>query len=124
MLSNKATGTRFERYMCDELSRQGWWVHFLAPGYNGAQPFDIIAIRGSSVLAVDCKTCKSRWFSYSRIEMNQRMAFDRLMAKTDKRKVKCGFYILHNDSVVFLPYEHVIEHEKHGGKAFDLEERK
>lgn len=123
MISNKTTGTRFEQYMCNELGRQGWWVHFLAPGYNGAQPFDIIAIRGSSVLAVDCKTCKNRWFPYSRIENNQRLAFDTLTAKTDSRKVKCGFYVLHDDKVIFIPYERVIEDEKRGRHGYDLEER-
>lgn len=121
--SNKRVGTRFERYMCDELSRQGWWVHFLSPNAAGAQPFDIIAIRGSHVLAVDCKTCKSKWFSYSRIETNQRLAFDMLMAKVDKRKVKCGFYILHDDKIIFLPYEHVLEQEARGKHGYNLEEK-
>lgn len=120
MQSNKKIGTGFEEYMCKELARQGWWAHFLAPSRGGAQPFDILAIRGSSVLAIDCKTCKSRWFSYSRIEDNQRLSFDTLMKKADKRKIKCGFMVLHEDRIVFIPYERVLEDEKHGRRSYDL----
>lgn len=121
--SNKRIGGDFEKYLCKELARQGWWAHFLSPGPGGAQPFDVLAIRGSSVMAIDCKTCKSRWFSYSRIETNQRLAFDMLMEKSDKRKVKCGFSILHDDKIIFLPYERVLADEKHGRRSYDLEER-
>lgn len=124
MISNKKIGMQFEKYMCEELSRRGWWAHFLTPSAGGSQPFDIIAIRGSHVMAIDCKTCKSRWFSYSRIETNQRMAFDTLRAKSDNRKVKCGFIVLHNENIVFIPYDKIIEDEKRGKYSYDLEKRK
>ena len=119
-MHNKKIGTQFEKYMCKELAREGWWAHFLSPSAGGSQPFDIIAIRGSHVLAIDCKVCKGDWFSYLRIETNQRMAFDLLRSKSDSRKVKCGFMVLHDDRIVFIPYEQVLEDEKRGKHGYDL----
>ena len=124
MESNKRIGSRFERQVCDKLAKDGWWVHFLAPGANGAQPFDVIAMRGKRVLALDCKTCRSKYFSYDRIETNQRMAFDMLRARVSDDVISCGFVILHNDKIVFLPYAKILADEAIGKRSYDLEARK
>ena len=122
-MNNKKTGMQFEKFMCKELARRGWWAHFMSPGPGGAQPFDIIAIRGSHILAIDCKTCVTKTFPYSRIEDNQRLAFDALMDKSDSRRIKSGFAISYGDRIVFLPYEQVITDEKNGKKSYCLEGR-
>jgi len=123
MESNKRIGSSFEKLVCDRLARDGWWVHFLSPNSYGAQPFDVIAIRGDKVLAIDCKTCKSRRFSYDRIETNQRMAFDMIRAKAGEN-LSCGFVILHDGKIIYLPYTKVLADETRGKRSYDLEERK
>lgn len=81
-MNNKKLGTEFENRMCDLLKDAGWWVHFIEPKPNGAQPFDIIAVKCGRAIALDCKTSASNRFSISRLEENQRLAFDKWL--------KCG----------------------------------
>ena len=113
-MGNKSTGTQFERDFCKKLAENGWWVHFLTPNGRGAQPFDVLAIKDSSVVAVDCKTCAGDLFPFSRIEDNQRLAFDALLWKTD---AKCGFAILYNDEVRWLEYSDVKMLERVGARS-------
>ena len=79
-MNNKQIGTAFERELCEILAKKGYWVHFITPDARGAQPFDIIAVRDGKVMAIDCKTCVAKSFNISRLEDNQRMAFDKWMA--------------------------------------------
>lgn len=63
------------------LAKKGYWVTFLEGKANiGSQPADIIAIRRDNVELYDCKTLanKNGLFPISRIEENQRLAFERL----------------------------------------------
>ena len=66
----------FEREMCEELRKAGYWVHFMQPNPAGAQPFDIIACRGGCPLALDCKTSSHPFIELSRLEANQITAFE------------------------------------------------
>lgn len=77
MVSNKKLGTDFENEFCDLLASRGYWVHFISPAPNGGQPFDIIAVKGGEAYAYDCKTSVTRRFSISRLEENQKLAFER-----------------------------------------------
>lgn len=101
MVSNKKLGTAFEREVCRRLAEYGYWVHFIMPDARGAQPFDIIAVRGGVPYAIDCKTCVAQSFSINRLEDNQVMAFDHW--------IKCGnsdplIVALHNEKLYCISY--------------------
>lgn len=76
-MNNKKLGTEFEKEFCDILSKNGWWVHFIQPNMAGAQPFDVIAVKHDIPIAIDCKTCEDKIFPLSRLEENQKFAFDK-----------------------------------------------
>lgn len=68
--TNRKTGTSFERELCEELSRYGFWAHNLAQNSAG-QPFDVIAARDGKVYPIDAKVCEKDVFRLVRIEDNQ-----------------------------------------------------
>lgn len=72
-MSNKDSGTAFEKDFAHILANQGFWVHRLQDNKNG-QPFDIIAAKNGHVHAIDCKDCQSDVFLLKRMEENQRNA--------------------------------------------------
>lgn len=76
-MNNKKLGNKFERELCERLSGEGFWVHRLTPSATGAQPFDIIAIRNRTAIAIDCKVCSNNAFSFSRVEANQDAAMQK-----------------------------------------------
>lgn len=103
-MNNKQRGNRFEKKMCEILSRDGWWVHFISPDARGSQPFDIIAVRDGVPAAIDCKTCESHIFRLSRLEDNQVNAFAKWLA--------CGndlayLAVLYNDNVYMIYYKNL-----------------
>ena len=69
-MSNKATGTQFEREFAQALSEHGFWVHRFQDNQNG-QPCDVIAARSGNAYLIDCKDCQSSFFPLSRMEENQ-----------------------------------------------------
>lgn len=82
-MNNKRLGNSFEKEYAELLRKKGYWVTFLSPKQHiGSQPCDLIAIKNDFPILIDCKTCKTRLFSISRIEENQRQAF--------KKYIKCG----------------------------------
>ena len=108
-MNNKKIGTAFERYMCDRLAKDGWWVHFISPDSRGAQPFDIIAVRDGVPVAIDCKTCDDHIFRISRLEENQRFAFDKW--------ISCGnslayLAVLHGGKVYMVYYKQLLSDGK------------
>ena len=102
--SNKQLGTWFEQYVCTMLAHRGWWAHFISPSRIGSQPFDIVAMKGNVVLAIDCKTCSTPNFPLSRVEDNQIFAFDMISERTD---AICGFLVQYNDQIYFLKWKDV-----------------
>lgn len=107
--SNKKIGTAWERRCCEMLRHKGYWVHFITPDNRGSQPFDIIAVKDGNAKAIDCKTCKSKWFTIERLEDNQVMAFEKWL--------KCGnsmpeLYVLHAEKLFIIPYDVLREHKK------------
>lgn len=84
VMNNKKLGTEFEKDVCKLLNAKGYWVHFIAPDNRGSQPFDIIAVKDNMATAIECKTLTERkkYFDISRLEENQKLAFDKWM--------KCG----------------------------------
>ena len=100
-MNNKKLGSEFEKRMCKLLSEDGWWVHFIEPKANGAQPFDIIAVKNGRAVAMDCKTCVNSRFSIDRLEDNQIYAFEKWL--------RCGnempyIAVEHEDDVYMIPY--------------------
>lgn len=108
-MNNKELGTKFENEVVEFLSRIGFWVHFISPDKRGAQPFDIIAVRNGHACAIDCKTCKDKYFRMGRLEVNQIMAFEKWL--------KCGnssplIAVYHNDKIRFIDYVELKEKGK------------
>ena len=70
---NRTTGGRFEQELSHLLAEHGFWVHVMQQNKAG-QPADIIAVKGKFHTLIDCKVCEKGFFSFDRIEENQRMA--------------------------------------------------
>lgn len=105
-MNNKKLGTQFEKRICEMLKRDGWWVHFIEPKQNGAQPFDIIAVRNGRAVAIDCKTCASERFTIDRLEDNQIFAFDKWVAcRNDDPYV----IVEHCEDIYVIPYSYLKE---------------
>lgn len=69
-MSNKSTGTTFEREFVDILAEHWFWVHLFQDNKNG-QPCDVIACKNGQTYLFDCKDCQDNIFLLSRIEENQ-----------------------------------------------------
>lgn len=69
-MSNKSTGTKFEREFAELLAKHWFWVHIFQDNKNG-QPCDVIAARDGCAYLFDCKDCQGSKFSLSRMEENQ-----------------------------------------------------
>jgi len=100
-VNNKRLGTAFEREFCELMAAKGWWVHFITPAANGGQPFDVIAVKDGTALAIDCKTSAKSRFSIKRLEPNQITAFEKW--------IKCGnmmpqVAVKYQDNVYLIPY--------------------
>lgn len=107
-MNNKKLGTDFETEFCELLANRGYWVHFISPDRRGAQPFDVIAVKGGEAYAYDCKTSVKRKFSIARLEINQIAAFERWM--------KCGnkvprVAVKYNDHIYIILYSVLKERE-------------
>lgn len=114
-MNNKKLGTAFERKMVEQLSSQGYWVHFISPDNRGSQPFDIIAVKNGLAVAIDCKTCKDKVFRFGRLEENQIFAFEKWLA--------CGnanpfIAVEHDDRIIMIDYIELKEKGK-----IDLEKK-
>ena len=97
-MNNKQIGTSFEKEFCELLAARGFWVHFMSPSASGAQPCDIIACRNNTPYLFDCKTCEKDTFHISRLEDNQRLAFQRF----DKTGNDLAFVAVKHDKKVYL----------------------
>lgn len=105
-MNNKRLGTAFEREVCELLSHNGYWVHFITPDSRGAQPFDIVAVKGGKAKAIDCKTCVNKRFTLGRLEDNQIYAFEKWL--------KCGndmplIFIKHQEKIYVVEYSDLKE---------------
>lgn len=116
-MNNKKKGMKFEQKVCQMLSRDGWWVHFLSPDNRGAQPFDIIAVKNGNAMAIDCKTCVDNIFRINRLEENQKYAFQKWR---DCGNSFAGIYIEHGDRLYIVSYDDLLDND---GK-YDLEANK
>lgn len=107
-MNNKALGTAFERELCQLLQDMGMWVHFIEPNRAGQQPFDIIAVSNNIPIAIDCKTSARAVFPYSRLEDNQKFAFEKWLECGNEYAVIAVKYtdkVRLEDKIYFIDYE-------------------
>ena len=113
-MNNKRLGTEFEREVVTLLSKRGYWVHFITPDSRGSQPFDIIASKDDRPIVADCKTSEKKWFSISRLEENQIMAFELWFKKGNR---SAFIFIKYKEKIYQIPFR-MIE----GLRRINLEE--
>lgn len=103
-MSNKQSGTAFERELCLYLSGRGFWCHNLAQNSQG-QPFDVIAARGGQTHPIDCKVCEKNIFRLERVEENQYLAM-RLWRDTGNGE---GWFALRlsNGAIYFISFSNM-----------------
>ena len=77
---NRTTGGKFEQELSHILAERGFWVHVMQQNKAG-QPADIIAVKGKFHTLIDCKVCDGGFFSFDRIEDNQRSAMKTFFRK-------------------------------------------
>lgn len=115
MISNKKIGASFESKALEYLKNKGFWATFLNAGRNG-QPCDVVALKVIKTKTIGClidiKHCNSNYFRFSRIEMNQRDAFN----YATKMGINCYFLIWFDllNSWKWLDFETVKELEENG----------
>ena len=117
------TGREFEKWIESKLNECGYWVHRMAESNTGSQPFDIIALKGHSVFAFDCKVISTKrpYFPFSRIEENQKRAFEK-MQDCYRGMLLCGFLIHYKDDVYLLDYDIAKKWMEAGKKGITLME--
>lgn len=69
-MSNKSTGTKFEKEFAETLAKHWFWVHIFQDNKNG-QPCDVVAAKKGCTYLFDCKSCEENFFLLSRMEENQ-----------------------------------------------------
>ena len=117
------TGREFEKWIEHKLNECGYWVHRMAESNTGSQPFDIIALKGYSVYAFDCKVISTKrpYFPFSRIEENQKRSFEKLYLRY-AGNLLCAFIIYFEDDVYLLDYAIAKKWIEEGKKGITLTE--
>lgn len=77
---NRSTGGLFEQELSHILADNGFWVHVMQQNKSG-QPADIIAVKERFHTLIDCKVCDQGFFSFDRIEENQKYAMKRFFSR-------------------------------------------
>ena len=114
------TGNEFEGAFCELLKSIGYWALNIPKNKSGAQPFDVIALKGSSVLAIDCKVCQGKRFPIDRIEDNQWLAFQTVY---DKSIACVGIAVLHDGDVYFFNYIELVKLKEAGVPSIPVSKR-
>lgn len=74
-MSNKSSGTAFEKEFAKLLSQHGFWARLDAGGKSG-QTTDILASRNGTSYMFECKVCARDYFNIERVELNQSMSME------------------------------------------------
>lgn len=113
------TGDKFEREFCEVLKGLGYWALNIPKNKNGAQPFDVVAMHGNTVLTVDCKVCSGKpRFPLVRIEDNQWTAFKTVH---DKTFAGVGIAVYYDGNIYFYQYKDLQSALKHGLKSVPID---
>ena len=100
-MNNKRLGTQFENEFCELLNSCGFCVHFCTPTASGKQPCDVIAAKDGEAYLIDCKTSVDDIFRYTRLELNQILAFEKWLKNGN---TKAFIAVKHNGNVYIVPY--------------------
>ena len=119
-MNNKVNGTNKERELCLMLTDWGFWAHRLVDRING-QPFDIIAVRNDTAVALDSKVCEHGVFLFSRVEPNQETAM-RLWKKRASSFVGFAIYDCIAEEWRYLPYDKYVEMKGEGLRQVHVSE--
>lgn len=111
-MSNKSTGTKFEKDFAQILAENGFWAHCLKDNENG-QPFDVIAARNGIAYAFDCKDCREDSFRLKRIEENQNNAMGLWTATGNGQ----GLFVIRFGSYIYLLPHKLLEVFQENGKT-------
>lgn len=119
-MNNKSLGNKFEKDFIKYLANKRYWVHFVEnAAHTGSQPCDIIAIRHDFAELYDCKTLnnKNGLFPLSRIEENQRLAFQKLR-KCRNNETIFSLAILWNNDLYYIDFDDI----DFNAKSIDLKQ--
>ena len=116
------TGSEFERKVCQWLKEQGYWALNIPRQKSGQQPFDVIAVKGNCIVALDCKVISgsSERFPLERVEVNQWLAFKSLEDKSPYSVI--GLMIWHDktERMHFVSYKQLKLARKRGESSIEL----
>lgn len=124
-ISNKKKGSRFENELCKFLHKKGYWCSLINPSMTGSQPFDIIALNEHETLCIDAKTTSTDRFALSRIEENQRNAFEMIDRLSKGKRKDSLLIIIKSDKTgkwYKYPYYLLMACERCGKKSIKLED--
>lgn len=108
------TGQKFESELCELMKALGYWALNIPRNQSGAQPFDVIAIHGNKVYAIDCKVCERSSFPLDRVEDNQWAAFEVMHNRTD---ASVGIMTYHDGDLHFIPFWELCDARELGMKS-------
>ena len=114
---SEMTGEQFENLFCELMKKIGYWALKIPRNNAGAQPFDVIAIRGYSVFAIDCKVCSRGVFELRRVEDNQWSAFKVISERTN---ANVGIMAYYDGCIYCIPYRTLKECSEAGMKSIKL----
>lgn len=113
------TGKEFERMFCKLLQHSGYWAVNIQPNEWGAQPFDVLAIHGSHIIAADCKVCVRSTFPLDRVEDNQWTAFELVNERTNA-EIGLAVYESKYGDIKWIPYNVLKMARDYGNKSINL----
>lgn len=99
------TGKQAERYVANFFAQIGYFATILKQGVSGEQPFDIIGLTQNKTYCIDVKHCKTDYFTFNRVEENQKRAFSFLHYELKNDKIELGFVLVYNDKMYWFPYK-------------------
>lgn len=103
------TGTQAEVKVAELFAQNGEFATILKKGIDGNQPFDMVIINSQYTACVDVKLCQKDYFSFDRVEDNQKNAFD-FLHKMYNPNLILGFVIVYDNGVYMLPYGTYLAH--------------
>jgi len=97
------TPSQAETKVAELFSKYNAFATILKKGIDGNQPFDLVTIDSQYTSCLDVKLCKKDYFPFSRVEDNQKSAFEYLH-KLYNPNLILGFAIVYDNNVYLLKY--------------------
>lgn len=110
------TPSEAEVRVANFLSRANSFVSLFKKGVDGNQPFDLIAIDSNSVMCLDVKLCDKDYFTFNRVEENQKNSFQ-FLSSLGNPNVHLGFAIVYEEIAYYLPYNEYVDSLEQGKKS-------